>query len=264
MSSHAGIATHFIPSTRIDDVIESLSKATYGLESLPAYLEQFSGDLQDFSLRSHMNAIDRIFSSWSVRDIYKLLNVSKDQSFCAETLKTMNAMSPTAMFATLALLRRGRSMSLKDCLEMEYTLAKNFMIKVPDLPEGINAKLIRKEKSTTWNPSTVDAIEDSFIESLFQREKDDIDTLDFANQQDYRQYPHRDNALPTVQRIKEYVVENRNMKSTDELVEQICRVNHHKMGLREKLISVIQQHVKTREEIEKEGRMAVTNLTWID
>lgn len=247
-------------------MLESLANLDHGAENLSAYLEQFSGDLQEFSLADRMSLINKCFSPLSYRNIVGSLEAAdkEDAGRASGMLDTLKTMSPTALFATLALLRRGKGMSFKHCLEMEYTLAKNFMRHVPDLKEGITAKLVRKEKAGQWRPASFTDVSENSIESLFAPEPTDLDRLEFLNDTDYDQYPHCDNALPSRQRIKQMVLENRNLASCKELIESICSAHHQKQGLRAKLERVMKEHVRSREELEKSGRMAVSSLTWVD
>ena len=133
-------------------MVESLAQASsLDLKNLPDYIEQFSGELEPYSLEgkpSHL--INQCFSASTVADIVlrlKRLSEGKEAElspaaidWATKTLKTLETMSPTALVATLALLHRGKGATLKECLSMEFNLAKNFLEKVPDLREGFPSK----------------------------------------------------------------------------------------------------------------------------
>lgn len=267
--SHLGIATHFIPSSRVDDFLESLYHSQVDPGQLSSYLEQFSGELEPFSLAPLVKEIDRCFSPNQLSDIIRNLEDSSNlhQSWAKDTLTLIRTLSPTALKATLNLLIRGKSMTFKNCLRMEYNLGRNFLDKVIDMRNGIISKLVKKEKNPKWSPETIEQVSDEFINSLFTTndDKDGIsERLEFMNNIDFEQYPHQGNALPSIDQIKQIVQQNRNLSNWNEIVDKICKERYNKIGLREKLEEVIPKHVKSREELEKDGRIAVTNLTWVE
>ena len=57
-------------------------------------------------------------------------------------VKTLDKMSPTSLFLTVGAYARGGSMSLADCLQMEYQLACSCLNKDSDFAEG--------EQSWNW------------------------------------------------------------------------------------------------------------------
>lgn len=252
--------------------MESLiASPSLDLGNLSEYLEQFSGELESYGLEPILPAINRCFSAPKVLEILKRLqtlsNSTTDEShkvWAQDTLGTLGKMSPTAMEATLHLLKRGQGCSIKECLQMEFNLAKNFLEKVPDLREGVTSKLIRKQKSASWNPPTLENISERDIESLFFRNTSALNHLHFVNERDFRHYPHEDNALPSTERIKVLINTNRNHTSVQEVIDEYCRKHHEKLGLRSRLRAVISQHVKSREQLEREGMVAVNNLVWKD
>lgn len=261
--SHAGISTHYVPSTRVEDFLESLCLSNLALESLPAYIEQFSAEYEPYSLSSIMKNINQCFSAPSLGDIFKRLKLINNE-WSMETLETIKKMSPTALAVTFELYHRGSDSSFKTCFRTEYNLAKNFLEKVPDLPEGIEAKLVKKLKSAKWNPESIDLVTKEQIQSLFSSNTKLLDELEFHNNIDFEDYPHRDLALPTFEQIKQLVNRNRSRSSWREILDQYCIDHHHKLGLREKIESIMSKHVKTREDLEKDNRIAVSGLNWTD
>ncbi|PJF18648.1 3-hydroxyisobutyryl-CoA hydrolase, mitochondrial [Paramicrosporidium saccamoebae] len=259
--SHAGIATHFVPSVRVDDLVESLSHSDVAPEALAEYIEQFAGEEQPFSLQTRLDDINQYFSAPTLQKVISQLENREDE-WAKNTLKTILTMSPTASLVTMKMLRLGREMSFRDCLRMEYILAKNFLERVADLREGVSAKLVRKEKSANWMPAKLEDVSEEFIDSLFKGLS--IPSLDFSNTVDFDDYPHQDNALPSTRRIKTLVSQNRNLKSWQEVADQHCILHHHKRGLRQRLYETMEKHVKTREQIEKTGLLAVNGLNWTD
>ena len=78
-------------------------------------------------------ALDYAFNSNNVEIIMdrleKLASESNEVGEWAQTtLKALNERSPTSLKVTLELIRRGRSMSLGEALQMEYRMATAFCV----------------------------------------------------------------------------------------------------------------------------------------
>lgn len=245
-------------------MIESLSQSNVPVEQISAYIEQFSGEYEEYNLAKHLKDVNHCFSALSISEMMSRLEEYPKDSWVGGVLRTLKKMSPTAVVTTISLLRRGKTKTFKNCLKMEYTLAKAFLDRVPDLKEGIIGKLVHKSKAVTWNPSSFEAVDTSFINGLFEENRRNGDQLNFSNDIDFEQYPHRDTTLPTVEEIRQIVQLNRNVSKPEIVIEEICRARHNKVGLRQKLESVMSEHVVTREVMEKEGRTAVNSLNWRD
>lgn len=248
-----------------------MSSPSLDLGNLPEYLEQFSGELEPYTLEPLLSSITRCFSAPRVLEIMKRLQILSETTtdethrlWATTTLATLKKMSPTAMEVTLHLLRKGQGYSIKECLQMEFNLAKNFLEKVPDLREGIISKLVKKQTTASWNPPTIEELADRDLDHLFSRNTAVLNHLHFANERDFKHYPHEDHALPTTERIRVLVDSNRNHSDIQAVIDEYCRKHHEKLGLRARLKRIIAQHVRTREQLEKEGMVAVSNLVWKD
>ena len=116
--SHAGIATNFVPSTRIDDLIESLSQSNVPVEQISAYMEQFSGEYEEYSLAKHLKDINHCFSALSISEIMNRVEEYPKDSWMGGIASTLKAMSPTAVVTSIGLLRRGKTKTFKNCIRM--------------------------------------------------------------------------------------------------------------------------------------------------
>ena len=247
------------------------ASSSLDLNNLAAYIEQFSGELGPFTFEMVLPSINRCFSAPKIEDILLRLEVVKregdplDQKWATDTLQTLSLMSPTALAATLQLLQKGQGFTFKECLNMEFNLAKNFLERVPDMREGITAKLVKKPKEPVqWNPPSISKVKESTISQLFTRNATVLTHIDFLSDRDYQQYPHAENSLPTTDRIKALIETNRHQTSLEQVIDQYCAKHHEKLGLRRLLNNVIQRHVKTREQLEKQGLNSLSGLAWKD
>ena len=138
---------------------------------------------------------------------------------------------------TAKALEEGSKMSFTNALIMEYNLCRHFFEHVADLQEGILAKLIEKTHMPKWSTK----IDDVTIKKLFS---DYPCRLDFHNDRDYSDYPLRF-GLPSVEDIHKLVIDNKSLQK-EQLIDKIVMKREPKMGLREKLASVVERHVETR------------------
>lgn len=134
-SSHHGLATHYIPSSRIPQLLSHLSS----LESdsfdvinatLEEYYQERDASEPDLSITGSVRvALDRAFSGETVEDIFKNLeSLTLDQSkevanWAQETLSTLHERSPTSLKIALEANRRGSIMTLSEALQMEMNIA---------------------------------------------------------------------------------------------------------------------------------------------
>ena len=74
--------------------------------------------------------------------------------------------SPTALKTTLLALRRARALpGLEEVLDQEYRVSCAFL-GVPDLPEGIRAQVIDKDRNPSWIPASLDDVDHAALRSL--------------------------------------------------------------------------------------------------
>jgi 3-hydroxyisobutyryl-CoA hydrolase len=110
------------------------------------------------------------------------------------------------MKVTIKQLRRGASMHIAECFQMEYRLAQEFL-KTPDFLEGTAAKLIEK-REPVWNPSIEnhESLTNDILEGMFFNKNDNLQELDLHNKLTYYDYPHRTlSGLPTDKDINRIV-----------------------------------------------------------
>ena len=109
--------------------------------------------------------IDRCFGHDRVEDIMAALDANSDP-FATHAAATLRTMSPTSLKLTLKELRKGRSMTFDECMVMEYRLSQSILAG-GDFYEGVRAQLVDKDRDPRWYPTTLDAVDDSAIDSLF-------------------------------------------------------------------------------------------------
>lgn len=159
-----GMATHYFNDgalRAIEDVLRNnAGDFDVALEGLA------STCLEPSYLTAHRAAIDRCFSANTLPDIFAALEAeNQDAAWARETLATLRRASPTALYATFALYRRGRARDLGRCLEMEMRLGQR-MSRWPDFIEGVRAALIDKDRRPRWSPASIEAVDTRSVDEL--------------------------------------------------------------------------------------------------
>ncbi len=109
--------------------------------------------------------IDRCYAGDDASAILQALRDS-DQPQALAAAEDMAAMSPTALKVTLRAVRLARSMTLEQVLEQDYRLGVRFL-RHPDLPEGIRAQVIDKDRRPQWEPAGLDQVNDTDVDGFF-------------------------------------------------------------------------------------------------
>lgn len=88
-------------------------------------------------------------------------------TLAGETLERIRQRSPTSVAVAFEQLRRGRKLSLRECLIMEYRISQACM-QGHDFYEGIRALLIDKDHAPRWSPKTIEGVGPPLIAQHFE------------------------------------------------------------------------------------------------
>jgi len=135
----AGIATHFIRSTRIPEAINILKNSPhtsyFDYDQALKLLEDASPHNIDgwhSLIEPHANTIEQCFANKaSVANVVKALESETHNHFAKETLHALNTVSPLAVHVSHELVKRGTNLTLAECLQMEYTVVQRFLVRHP-------------------------------------------------------------------------------------------------------------------------------------
>lgn len=167
------LADWYLPSADLEEFdrcLDYLNWNTAPQEALRTLLATLaSNKLPGAELKAFRQAIDEHFSLPDIAAIRaSLLAESRPayQDWAEETVKVMDSRSPLSMAVTLELIRRGRTLSLADCFELELHLDRQWFTK-GDIIEGVRALIIDKDKAPRWNPSTIDDVSRERVHEFF-------------------------------------------------------------------------------------------------
>ena len=242
---YSGIATHYMHSSKIPDLVNYLtsSEAQFPRE---ATLEQRLQNIDDALVRmspttppsdpiqlggEKREAIDYAFSfPVTVPQVLKrLADIGSGQArfqsddirqWANKTHKLITTgRSPTSMAVTLRQLRLAQGWTIEETFRREHVIAARFM-RHPDFVNGVKSKLIDKPASTPrWTPPQPEQVTDSMVDEFFEAPKGlpGLVLLDEGSREDYSEYPHAWTALPSEARIKAMLKAEPPQKVVDEL-----------------------------------------------
>eukprot|EP00957_Ditylum_brightwellii_P086691 6596697-Ditylum_brightwellii.AAC.1 len=183
---YAGIATHFVPSNKLEDLKAALVEATDSTEEgdcVASVLMSFheKPSLSASFLEKHRTNIDANFGKdkSSVEEIIESLKSEGQNKFGQETISSLSKMSPTSLKVTLEGVKRGATLSnIAEVLKMEYRMSQGFMRAAnSDFYEGIRALLVDKDRNPKWNPAMLEEVTDDMVESFFQELGDENELI---------------------------------------------------------------------------------------
>jgi 3-hydroxyisobutyryl-CoA hydrolase len=175
---YGGIATHYIKSEHIDEMIKeieakSMEEFDMSGDCAASVLMSFHEDpgMHESFLARNQDVIDETFKEKeTVEDIIIALeNLGSESKFGKRTLETLKKMSPTSLKVTLEGMKRGKELTnIAECLKMEYRMSQAFMREGSDFYEGIRAVLVDKDQKPKWAPSKLEDVSDEIVESFFE------------------------------------------------------------------------------------------------
>src|SRR5690606_28162028 len=101
----------------------------------------------------------------AVRDA--LSAAAREDDYFARPAESLAGGSPTAAHVTWAYLQRCRHLSLREVLELDLVLARQYQRR-HDFPEGVRALLIDKDRRPTWSPDRFEAVGPELVAAHFQ------------------------------------------------------------------------------------------------
>ncbi|KAF8136539.1 ClpP/crotonase-like domain-containing protein [Boletus edulis] len=244
-----GLATHYVPSRTIPDLMARLAEyENPSFSQIDCTIEELHSERQPDEPTGKLtgavrNALDSAFGHNSVEMILEslaTLSSSPDtrvSGWAKQTLETLHMRSPTSLKVALAAIRRGVNMSLRDALQMEMGIATAYCSDAsPDFCTGISAVLVDKiQERPAWSPNRIE----------------DMPQLTFPDTLDHTVNP-KAFALPSESRIVELI--RLSCKdgpvSLSALLSDMENLIKEKLGTKEKVLDVVQRRCQVVDEQE--------------
>nr|VDD14090.1 unnamed protein product [Brassica rapa] len=181
-----GLATHFVPSTRLTALQADLCKVgssdpvTFASTILDAYTQHTHPERQSAFCRQvlssffSLDVINRCFSRRTIEEIMSALEIEathKPDDWISATIGALKKASPASLKITLRSIREGRVQGVGQCLIREDRMVSHVMKGdiSKDFVEGCRAILIDKDRNPKWEPRRLEDMKDIMVEQYFKR-----------------------------------------------------------------------------------------------
>lgn len=163
---YAGVIDAYVPSAKLDALIEDLARTDGAHDSVTAAIAAHAEQPGEPPLAAHRTAIDRCFGHDRVEDILAALS-AEGTDWANGVRATLEKMSPISLKVALAAIRRGATLDFEDCMIQEYRLSQS-MLGDDNFYEGIRSVLVDKDRNPRWTPDRLEAVSDAEVERHFQ------------------------------------------------------------------------------------------------
>ena len=158
-----GLATDYLPSASCDEAKATIATDPQGIEAILAALAVAPPEAR---ILDHHEAIDRLFASDRLEDIYAALEADGGEWATAQ-LATLRTKSPQTMKVALRLLHEGALMvDFAAEMAMEYAVGSR-VVQRHDFLEGVRAVIVDKDNAPRWDPATPDEVTGHVIDQIF-------------------------------------------------------------------------------------------------
>jgi enoyl-CoA hydratase len=161
--AYLGLATHYVPSSKIEDLVDRIHKAP---DRIAGTLGGAADPAPDPRIADNLAAINRAFASDRLEDILAALEAD-ESDWAQKELAALGTKSPMSCKVSLRLLAEGAEReSFADEMRAEYALAGR-VVQTHDFREGVRALLIDKDNAPQWDPPTPEGVTDAMLDALF-------------------------------------------------------------------------------------------------
>ncbi len=163
------LATHYLPSDRLDEAKRRIAEHP---RDIAAILGDLATPAPDARILAYRDAIDRLFASDKLEDIYTALDADGGE-WAARQLATLRTKSPQTMKVSLKLLLEGHATTtFEDEMAREFAVATR-VVQRHDFLEGVRAVIVDKDNAPRWDPATPEEVSDHLIDQIFAALDDD-------------------------------------------------------------------------------------------
>lgn len=157
-----GIATHALTA----DGLGALEEALCARADTASVLDRHDNREALPGAKLDHAEIGRLFSGDNVSTIVEHLEAATGSDFAARTLAAMRKNSPTSMSVAFRQLKEGASLSLADCMRMEYRILVR-MLQGHEFLEGIRAVIVDKTNDPIWDPARLEDVTAEAVDAYF-------------------------------------------------------------------------------------------------
>ena len=170
---YIGAADHYYSREALQKCVEAIRAQDWRIRSVEDTLENIlriyaSKCPQISTLEDNQNKIDQHFGYEKIEDIISSLTRASIEKceWSREKLTILKQKSPTSLKVALEQNKRGRSLSLEECFQMEVELGVQF-IRQHDFFEGVRAVLVDKDRNPKWSPNSLEDVSLNMVDAYF-------------------------------------------------------------------------------------------------
>ncbi|KAG4304148.1 hypothetical protein PORY_002512 [Pneumocystis oryctolagi] len=195
----SGIATHYVPSNRLESLIMRLSELDTDDSSSIEYfnavdkaIDEFSGEPpKDYTYKLGGEIREAIDRFKKIENILRSLE-KEGTEWAEKTINKLNQRSPTSIKIALREIQEARKWNILEAFNNELNIA-SYLLKRSDFMKGVEAKLIKKSSvPPIWDPPTISQVSDELIDTIFEN-SDNSFRLNISNDTllvHYQKYPY--------------------------------------------------------------------------
>ncbi|QHO14069.1 hypothetical protein HN51_071461 [Arachis hypogaea] len=190
-----GLATHFIPSMKLNSLENALQNITSSnVSTIATLIETFTekANVKEDSPFKRLETINKCFSKGTVEDI--ILSLEKElenrkEKWITNTLSSMSLACPLSLKIFLKSIRKGRTQNIEQCFYHDYNIVSHAFRRTVsnDFYEGSRAKMFDKDNKPKWDPSKLELVSEEMVDQCFRKVNDE--------EWEYLQLPHRSNII---------------------------------------------------------------------
>ena len=124
-----GLIKEVVDSRQLAEILKRLidtDLSTNALQTVTAILKEFAKPAQKAVIKEEQQAIDACFVNPSVEKIMAALHKKGDE-WCTTTEKILKQKAPLSLKVTLAQINKAKTLSMAECVAMDYCLVKDAM-----------------------------------------------------------------------------------------------------------------------------------------
>jgi enoyl-CoA hydratase len=159
---YLGLARHFIPASRFEELTEALGSASGDVDVV---LKRFAGEPGPSKLAALRPAIDRCFGQGSVEGIVSALR-EEPEDWAKDALAAMERASPLSLKLAFEVMRREAGLEIEGALTLEYRAMMRVMTG-DDFFEGVRTVVIDKDQKPRWRHGSLPEVSDREVEGHF-------------------------------------------------------------------------------------------------
>ena len=158
-----GLATHYVPSDKLDEAKERIAENPDRIEGILGTLADVPAEAR---IVNNLDKIDKFFASDVYEEILAALEAD-DSEWAAKERDTLGTKSPQTCKVALRQLKEGGAMtSFADEMRNEYRIGYHVLV-MHDFIEGVRALIVDKDNDPKWNPATPAEVSDAWIDEIF-------------------------------------------------------------------------------------------------